>query len=279
MKLSVWSSYYWELTPEDALKELSAHKYAYTELSDEHGDQLLHRGDPEKIGAAYKAFADDLGVSMPQGHLWLKVNLCDADEDYVVTTLCRWLDLYYACGVKNAVLHCDSRSFPESTVFEEKVERNARVLRRLCRHLGDSDMVICLENLPVPEGITPVVATVDQLKTVIAAVDNDKHLGICLDTGHLNLVAGQSQRDFILKAGKDLRALHIADNEGQRDQHMMPFGRGSIDFAEVLAACKEIGYDGLYNLEIPGERSAPLPILGYKLDYIRNVFAYLESTR
>ena len=36
MKLSVWSSYYVDLSPEDALRELKKHGFSYCELSDEH---------------------------------------------------------------------------------------------------------------------------------------------------------------------------------------------------------------------------------------------------
>ena len=77
------------------------------------------------------------------------------------------------------------------------------------------------------------------------------------------------------KAGHRLHALHIADNEGKTDQHMMPYGRGNVDFAEVVAALREVDYHGLFNLEIPGERLAPLPVLGYKLEYIRKCYKYL----
>ena len=76
--------------------------------------------------------------------------------------------------------------------------------------------------------------------------------GICLDTGHLNL-KDKDQRNFILKAGKRLKALHIADNQGETDQHMMPYGRGNIDFDEVIRALREVDYEGLFNLEIPCE--------------------------
>ena len=39
------------------------------------------------------------------------------------------------------------------------------------------------------------------------------------------------------------------------DQHMLPFGRGNIDFEAVVAALREIGFDGTLSLEsnvIPG---------------------------
>jgi sugar phosphate isomerase/epimerase len=99
-----------------------------------------------------------------------------------------------------------------------------------------------------------------------------------LDTGHLNLTANPNQAEFIEKAGKHIKALHIADNEGLGvDQHMMPFGRGTVDIVSVIKAMKALNYQGLYNLEIPGERLAPLEIRGYKLEYIKKMFSYLDE--
>ena len=40
---------------------------------------------------------------------------------------------------------------------------------------------------------------------------------------------------------------------------------------------KSLGYDGLYNLEIPGEKYGSYEIRGYKLDYIKRVFEYLDK--
>ena len=102
-----------------------------------------------------------------------------------------------------------------------------------------------------------------------------RNFGICLDTGHLNLVNG-NQREFILKAGRKLKALHIADNEGVVDQHMMPFGKGTVDIKEVFKALKEIGYRGIYNLEIGGERRCPIEVRHFKAQFIKKSFEYLD---
>lgn len=277
MKLSMWSSYYWPGTPEEAILELEKYGWHYTELSDEHGAILLERGEPERVGAAYGQFARDHGVSPEQGHLWLKVPLCAPAEQKVPDILKRWLDLFGAAGIKASVLHCDSYSFPEGTGHREKVEKNAEVLRVLTEYLRGSDMKICLENLYVKQGVAPAVENIDQLLEVIECAGGGENLGICLDTGHLNLVEQKGQADFIRRAGKKLAALHLADNDGSRDQHLMPCGLGTVHFSEVFAALKEIGYEGLYNLEIPGERRAPWDILGMKLNYLTKMMTTLEE--
>ena len=104
-----------------------------------------------------------------------------------------------------------------------------------------------------------------------------ENLGITLDTGHLN-INDKDQVGFIRRAGKNIKALHLADNEGQADQHLMPYGKGTVNFVDVVREMKKLGYDGLYNLEIPGEtQRAPREILGYKLDYIKKMMEYIDE--
>ena len=75
MKLSMWSSYYIDLSPEDAIVELEKNGYSYCELSDEHAAVLLSRGEASKIGAEFKTFCQSHNVSVLQGHLFLNVRL------------------------------------------------------------------------------------------------------------------------------------------------------------------------------------------------------------
>ena len=59
--------------------------------------------------------------------------------------------------------------------------------------------------------------------------------------------------DVVRAFGAHLIATHISDNNGSGDQHLTP-GGGTIDWLAVMKALGEIGYEGLFNLEIPGER-------------------------
>jgi len=266
-KLSVWTAYYIELGPEESVLELKKNGVDCAELSDEHGLMLLERGEPKTVGVQFREFLRKENFTMTQGHLWLRVRIC-TDSD-AVPRLMQWLELYEAIGIENAVLHCDGMHERTDLTKAQIYDSNVQVLKQIQELAKGMKIRICLENLGgICRDADSLVAIVDQL-------DPDR-FGICLDTGHLNLCGGD-QREFILKAGHRLRALHIADNEGERDQHMMPFGRGNVDFEKVVAALREVDYHGLFNLEIPGERMAPLPVLGYKLEYIRKCYDYLMA--
>ena len=104
-KLAVWTSYYVDLSPEEAVLELKKWGIDAAELSDEHGLMLLKRGDPTETGREFKKFVEEQNFTMTQGHLWLACKICSSDE--AVYDLLKWIDLYAAIGIRNAVLHCD----------------------------------------------------------------------------------------------------------------------------------------------------------------------------
>ena len=264
-KLSIWSYYYYELTAEEAVKEFKKHGINCFELSDEHGAELLSRGNPRETGEKFREFLKNENFTVKQVHLWLSCKLVTDPE--AVERLCRWIELYEAVGIENAVLHCDPVAEQNELTDRERYDLNIEKLKLIEEYAEGMNIRICLENL------TRIARDADGLLYVLSRLSPER-FGICLDTGHLNLCGG-GQREFILKAGRHLKALHIADNEGERDQHMMPFGKGSVDFKEVVKALKEIGYEGMFNYEIPGESRAPLEIKGYKLEYISKCYDYM----
>lgn len=266
MKLSIWSGYYHDISPEEAVERFIANGIFCSELSDEHGNQLMSRSDDVvKVGSEFADFLHARCFEISQGHLWITARIC-ADNS-ALEKLFKWIDLYEAIGIKNMVLHCDD--LLDMTLSKsEKMEMNVDKLRLLASYIEEKPISICLENLgyyPQAE-LVWMDKYVEDLLSVIEQVGSTR-FGICLDTGHLNL-NNQSQREFILKAGNKLKALHIADNNGLSDQHLMPYNRGNIDFKEVMQALEEIGYTGTFNLEIPGEIRIPIELRDAKLSYI-----------
>ena len=74
----------------------------------------------------------------------------------------------------------------------------------------------------------------------------------CMDTGHTNKAMrfnNPSPGDAIRQIGKSISALHLHDNNGLTNQHKIPL-TGSIDWNDVFDALDEIGYDGVYNMEV-----------------------------
>ena len=270
MKMSVWSSFFLDLSPEDMVKAFVSKGWQYSELSTEHAEQLLSRGRPAVTGAAFLRYADEAGLAFPQGHLWLTCDIAGHDRENVVENLKPWLDLFLAAKIDLAVLHPGSYVRYAAGDDPDEIEAACvESLIKLADYLKGTSLVICLENL-----FSHARSSADLQRIIRAA--GGKHLAICLDTGHLNL-AGLDQTEFIKQSGSLLKALHITDNEGERDQHMIPYGIGNIKWDQVVRSLKAIGYNGLFNYEIPGDNRAPLAVRLAKLDYLRNLSEYFDA--
>jgi fructoselysine 3-epimerase len=73
-------------------------------------------------------------------------------------------------------------------------------------------------------------------------------LGIVLDSGHVNLTQ-ESFAQAIQSAGPRLFHVHVADNQGQRDQHLVP-GDGTCNFKEMITHLRSAGYTGTLSAEL-----------------------------
>lgn len=271
LPLSVWSGYFNDVEPEEMVDIFLQEGFSCTELSLEHGKMLLQRsGSPEKAGAEFGRYAAQRGFHIPQGHIDLDLEVIrDLDKVKI------WIDLFYAIGIRNMVLHA---SGAQDEPYERQLELQAKAIGELADHVKGTDAVICLENL----FSKPVIRNIDGILSLIAAAGNSENLGVCLDIGHLHRVRSHgicqdSSLDFIRKAGKRLKALHIHDNMGDLDDHLLPFCRKGLDWKLFMQALEENGFDGIFNLELPGEDAAPMVLRRAKLDYIKKLAQYLMS--
>lgn len=74
----------------------------------------------------------------------------------------------------------------------------------------------------------------------------------CADTGHSNKAmrfGNPTPADVIRMLGAHTVALHLNDNDTLTDQHKIPL-TGTIDWRDVFDALDEVGYDGVYNMEL-----------------------------
>ncbi|MCF6175340.1 MAG: sugar phosphate isomerase/epimerase [Victivallaceae bacterium] len=268
MKISLWSAYLMEQSPEEMVSTFVKHGYKYTELSDEHGFELLQRGNPEKTGRALYDYAAGHGFAFPQGHLWLKADIVDPSQNHrleIIDELKKWLELFGALDISAGVLHPGGANARAAGWSEEKIfDTRSESLRILTDFQKGRPTTITIENCG---------EDVDALLKITDAVESDK-LAICLDTGHLNLINGD-QEEFIRKCGAKLQALHIADNLGVNDDHILPYSAGTVDWQGVMSALKAIDYNKLFNFEVPGERNCPLEFRIAKLDYILNLAEFM----
>lgn len=104
-----------------------------------------------------------------------------------------------------------------------------------------------------------------------------KYKTICVDTGHTHEAESfwvPSPEEIIRIFGKRISILHLHDNSGHWDDHLIP-GMGNINWPAVFDALDEVGYTGTYNFELAlrfgSMLDEALPFLG---KYLR---AFVES--
>ena len=99
MKLSVWSSYYIDLEPENSIRDLKTHGYNYCEFSDGYDFEIMKRRQPVAMGSKFCRFARELGIELLQGHL----NLAPF-EDHVqfIKTAANVIKLFYVSNFETS---------------------------------------------------------------------------------------------------------------------------------------------------------------------------------
>ncbi len=114
-------------------------------------------------------------------------------------------------------------------------------IKRLVDIAEKKSVNIALENLRRP----------DYLDYVFINIQSER-LGFCYDSGHENCYT--RGRDFLPQYGSKLMALHLHDNDGTDDQHLLP-GKGELNWESVMKKIAAARYNGPVALEITNEFS------------------------
>ncbi len=82
--------------------------------------------------------------------------------------------------------------------------------------------------------------TGDDLYKLIELCDHPL-MGVCWDIGHGNLTVPYEQYENIMRLGGYLKAVHIQDNFGMRDDHICPLA-GTVDIDAVMRGLVDSGF-------------------------------------
>lgn len=274
---SIWTSIYVELSPEDAARRIAGLGFAAIELSTEH--LVMLREAPARTArlAAFRQAVDECGLRMDQAHITITVDICSLDDERRAAdqeTVLQDIEVLSELGIAAGVLHPGGGGERETwDLAGRQNQLRLEGLARLGAAAERAGVRLALENGCWAFGPGRQVAwegSVTGLRQIIARIGSPA-LGICLDTGHA-ILEGWDNAAAVRTAGDALIALHIADNDGSGDQHRIPYSYGSkVDWPAVVAALREVGYDGPFNLEIPGERGRPLPVMDAAVSYALDV--------
>jgi sugar phosphate isomerase/epimerase len=125
---------------------------------------------------------------------------------------------------KYLVLHLGER---EDNWDGHTLEHALTALEHLKCYASPLGVKLLVEN--IPNGVTEPRNLVE-----ILSVGHFSTIGVCLDVGHANMMAGVAETLTALRP--HIRSAHLHDNHGERDEHLWP-GEGTIDW--------EVAYGGV----------------------------------
>lgn len=219
----------------------------------------LNLDEIKELYAPVKAAAEKYGITFSQTHAPFPIYYPGEDEvnECIFSVLEKSIAINAFIGCPATVIH------PYTTANKELCRKvNMDIYTRLIPIAKKYKVKICLENLfycingsiYAGECADPREAReyIDELN----AIAQDDVFGFCFDVGHANLV-GQNLRNFINILGKSrLTVLHIHDNNGIKDQHLMPYTQTigwsenlATDWNGFIAGLKDIDYEGTLSFE------------------------------
>jgi sugar phosphate isomerase/epimerase len=269
--LSIWTSLYWDLSPEDAIRHIADLGWGAIDLSCEHFGELW-RSDASRADA-WRTLADGLKITPWQCHLFMDLNLASGDpseREEMVGRGAEHLRLAGGLGVRNAVLHPGWLRKGQPSPHEQVRSNLTSSLRQLAPVCAETGVRLAVENMAPPEfGVHPA-----SLVELAEAVD-PAQIGICFDSSHANM-SKLPTRETVVACGKQLFCLHLSDNDGSGDQHRVPY-EGNVDWPGLIDGLREIGYEDPLNFEVPSLSPRPLAIRDAALAYVHRAMRYAAT--
>ena len=209
-----------------------------------------------------KKTAEENGAIFNQAHAPVPAFQFSDNYDGLVACCKRAIKACDMLGIRQMVYH--ALVYPKDFGLDMSwFDANKKFFGEIIEDAKKYNVGICIENMWGTWGLLGRdQKTTDDLIELVDSF-NDDVVGVCWDTGHGNLTGNGhnygrnmhpellsygDQYANIVKIGKRLRALHINDNNGMDDDHIMP-GTGTINWDDVIIALDDIGYEHSFTLE------------------------------
>ena len=253
MKLSVETFILREMfSDEEALRMIrkagfDAYDYSFywgNDQTDMLGEDYLQRA------MALRQLGESLNISCNQAHDPFEVSYGDKfdldNRNYL--RLVRCLEFASVLGANHVIVHAIKDNLPEGLDFIAYNRQFYESLIPWCEKFG---ICICVENLfNWQEKAIPVLCNPTEHQDFVRQL-NSPWVKICVDVGHSAITGYKPEEVLAAMDPQLLAALHIHDNDGFRDQHLLP-GQGCMDWNAITAALGNIGYLGDFTFELTG---------------------------
>ena len=140
-------------------------------------------------------------------------------------------------------------------------EIGLRRIKEILSACEEYDVYLALEN----------VKDIKHIDYVYKHIES-QYLKFCFDFGHVNCFAPTDYKIDLSRYAEKIICVHIHDNNGQSDQHLIPF-TGTVDYNYMMNELKKIGYSGPLTSEAKIKNHPDL----LEDQFISRVYATLEQ--
>lgn len=213
----------------------------YTQLSP---DSTIMCDNWRKNVESIKAAAEELGMEFVQAHSAGGNPLChDEKWDMLLASTIRSIEVCALLGIPSTVVHL---GWEAGIGKDEYFEKNLAFYKLLFPAMENNGVNVLIENSTKANmGKNYYFYTGAEMKEFLQYADHPL-LHACWDTGHANIEGHQYQD--IMDLGADLYGVHINDNRGKSDEHIMPY-QGTMNMDEVMNALIDSKYSGVFTFE------------------------------
>ncbi len=197
-----------------------------------------------------KQTADALDIRFVQAHAPDVIIRDDYTSDRGIFATIRAIEACHFLGISNMVVH--SGFFPQFKYpNDEKAyfEANEPYFKALIPAMEQYQVHLLFENTTFKHCLEgcyfPIYAR--DLNALIAHM-NHPLFGAMWDVGHAH-IDGLDHEKEILELGSNLKAVHVHDNNGGRDEHFVPF-MGTVNFDSLMRGLIQSDFQGYFTLEI-----------------------------
>ena len=205
-------------------------------------------------------YAHSLGLIISQTHGKLEgFRNIPAEDDALVENTRLDCIATAALGAPVCVVHTTTTIHMGPDAPAELMHRlNMDMFRRILPFAKENGIRIATETFGDATGLNCVDFFGDYeqfhkaYRDVKAIEELKDYLTICMDTGHTNKATrfgSPSSAEVIRRLGSEITILHLNDNDTLTDQHKIPM-TGTLNWKDILDALDEIGYSGVYNMEL-----------------------------
>lgn len=228
-------------------------------------DELLLSGDWKDNAKRVKEYTLKKGASFVQAHSpGGNPIAADAAAQTLTEATIRSIDICGVLGIPNIVVHA---GMLRGISKQESFEKNRDFFRKLFPAMERNSVnVLCENSTRKNMGDMYFTNSGKDMKEFVKYVDHPL-FHACWDTGHGNCEG--NQYDDILTIGDDLFAVHINDNTGRGDEHLLPY-IGTLNMDEVMHALIDVNYKGVFTFEAGSSLRSSICWQGHRREFERD---------